>query len=58
MNPGVIWTGSAESDLLHIFNFEEDFSEGAGESCSLTTPVTSSRSSGGNHSMAAAGLAA
>lgn len=31
MNPGVIWTGSAESDLLHIFNCEEDFSEGAGE---------------------------
>jgi len=32
MNPGVIWTGGAESDLLDIFNREEDFPEGAGES--------------------------
>ena len=31
MNPEVIWTGSAESDLLNIFKREEDFSEGAGE---------------------------
>ena len=31
MNPDVIWTGSAESDLLDVFNREEDFSEGAGE---------------------------
>ena len=31
MNPGLIWTGGAESDLLDIFNREEDFCEGAGE---------------------------
>lgn len=31
MNHGVIWTSGAESDLLDIFNREENFSEGAGE---------------------------
>lgn len=57
MNHGVIWTGGAESDLLDIFNREEDFSEGAGESF-VNTPVNSSRSSGNNHCLVAAGLAA